>query len=277
MDLISIGIVAEDGREYFAISNEYDYDEKFDEITFIFTKLYSEQSSEIKAITDKTNFHKKVGKDNKQIAEEVKAFCEVQGKEWKSSKIYGYACDHQWVSFISLFGGEEKLPKGMQRYSNNLQVAEEELINKEKSLFWNHCPVWIIQPNALAFAKWNFEYYKFIEKMQAPPKYIPAVTIFDNDVYQANYTENVFVNVSCRIGKALLAVGDEIEFECDDKIADNYTNKAKVVSKNSEGFIIQPADSTKLIGISSDKGFSSGGKFVSPKGIRDFGGTKPLP
>lgn len=103
IDLISIGIVCEDGREYYAISKDFNlkeawnrYDLKKFEDTSHHTKVYWIRENVLKPIfeelSEKEKFEswawggnfsykelkrllKKYGKTNKQIAKEVKNFC----------------------------------------------------------------------------------------------------------------------------------------------------------------------------------------------------------
>lgn len=112
IDLISIGIVAEDGREYYAISkdfnlkeawNRFDLEEQSGDMRNVFPegrKIYWLRENVLKPIYHKwyskdVNYHEldhftyynfkklltKYGKTNKQIAEEVKKFCIQYTKE----------------------------------------------------------------------------------------------------------------------------------------------------------------------------------------------------
>src|SRR5258705_13911766 len=78
IDLISIGIVAEDGREYYAVSNEFRYKDAGDWVK----KNVIEKLECVQVLPDPIQSHtfygmeavKRVGKSNKQIAGEIIEF-----------------------------------------------------------------------------------------------------------------------------------------------------------------------------------------------------------
>lgn len=87
IDLISIGIVAEDGREYYAINSEYDYFKADDwviqnvirpiyaqEVTDAVRSKYEFCTFEQTEFLHVSNFHRYVGKPVKQIAKEIIEF-----------------------------------------------------------------------------------------------------------------------------------------------------------------------------------------------------------
>jgi len=155
IDLISIGIVAEDGREYYAISKDFNLKEawnrfQIEEETFgdgfghthitEQTKVYWLRDNVLKSIfrewyavhnnIDPTVFdHKftykefkrllnKYGKTNKQIAQEILAFVD---KGTTDVSFYGYYADYDWVVFCWLFGNMIDLPKGFPMYCIDLK------------------------------------------------------------------------------------------------------------------------------------------------------------
>lgn len=150
IDLISIGIVCEDGREYYAVSNEFnpkDADNWVREnvIDKIEAQLFQQQP-----VFAKSHFNfslkqllKQYGKSNKQIAEEVKDFCKsgvigidvnAQNNIWAGGQLvtrsnpefYGYYADYDWVLFCSLFGRMIDLPKGFPMYCKDLKQMFDE-------------------------------------------------------------------------------------------------------------------------------------------------------
>jgi hypothetical protein len=76
IDLISIAIVAEDGRHYYAISNEYSYEDASEWVREkVILPLYLETvHGDARNRLDVTNFHKEFGRPNSQIASEITAF-----------------------------------------------------------------------------------------------------------------------------------------------------------------------------------------------------------
>jgi len=167
IDLISIGIVAEDGREYYAISNEYDYhnaDEWVRENVII--PMYIDTvHGDNRNIFDAGNFHYAYGKSNKQIAKEILEFtgCWRDSIFWRAGndtpEFYGYYADYDWVLFCSLFGRMIDLPKGFPMYCRDLkQMADDSRIDKKHP----HYPKQLKEHNALCDAKWNHSLYKFL-------------------------------------------------------------------------------------------------------------------
>lgn len=192
IDLISIGIVAEDGREYYAISNEFnpnDADEWVKENVISKLESYFGHRG-MKAV-------KMCGKSNIQIAKEIKEFifkgCEVHtAEEWGKQQpieFYSYFGDYDWVLFCSLFGRMIDLPKGFPMYCRDLKQMLDEVLEKrimthlpacgeqkeinsnsnislENKLYWaKSLPAFPIQSNehdALSDARWNKQLYNFI-------------------------------------------------------------------------------------------------------------------
>lgn len=156
IDLISIGIVCEDGREYYAISNEFNSNDadawvRENVIDKIEAELFRQQPPFAKS---HFNFSLKellrqYGKSNKQIAEDICLFCypdarnnfiNAKGEFLARSKQYGwngeqpefyaYYADYDWVLFCSLFGRMIDLPKGFPMYCKDLkQIFDEKAFN----------------------------------------------------------------------------------------------------------------------------------------------------
>jgi len=157
IDLISIGVVSEDGREYYAISNEFNPKDaniwvRENVIDKIEVALFQQQPPFAKS---HFNFSlkellKQYGKSNKQIAREIQDFIykpykvkwvketvsEICGfkdflKRKEPIEFYGYYSDYDWVLFCSLFGRMTDLPKGFPMYCRDLKQMLDE---KETSL-----------------------------------------------------------------------------------------------------------------------------------------------
>ena len=229
IDLISIGIVCENGREYYAISKDFNLKEAWNRfqrkeqtmfekqnafkgkkeywirdnvLKSIYTELEKKEIDNYKGFTDpiydlELSFNysclkrliKKYGKSNKQIAEDIKDFVfKGQGQKIRfdnSIQFYGYYSDYDWVVFCWLFGKMINLPKGFPMYCIDLkQILDERAkrwlgnmpqqscvfcddfeskLNSIKSC--KDYPKQTNEHNALADAKWNFELYKFLNKL----------------------------------------------------------------------------------------------------------------
>lgn len=200
IDLISIGIVAEDGREYYAISNEFnakDADGWVVEnvIDKIQSDLYQKQPPYRKTFFHEAlnlkNLLKWEGKPNKQIIKEIidficppnvvneyagvgslqsgmEAFLQANPPEF-----YGYYSAYDWVLFCSLFGKMIDLPKGFPMYCKDLKhILEEEnkfyngLYRTESNLKdHKNFPKQTNEHNALEDARWNKQLFDFLQTL----------------------------------------------------------------------------------------------------------------
>lgn len=186
IQLISIGIVAEDGREYYAISSEFN---PADANPWV-----------------KENVIKKlevlwVRYSNKQIAQDIVRFinsepvktCKSAGatflseeskkniqKGYLEPEFYAYYADYDWVVFCSLFGTMMDLPKGFPMYCRDLK----QMLDEKVTVFCKHeiadtsfdqaltrlkthakYPTQFNEHNALDDAKWNYQLYKFLKSL----------------------------------------------------------------------------------------------------------------
>jgi len=154
IDLISIGIYCEDGREYYAVSNEFnpkDADDwvKKNVLDKIELEFYQKESTYAKTYHHESlvlkNFLKWKGKSNEQIAEEICMFCYPKqaqhfkndqkeflgrasqyGRNGEQPEFYAYYADYDWVLFCSLFGRMIDLPKGFPMYCRDLKQLLDE-------------------------------------------------------------------------------------------------------------------------------------------------------
>lgn len=194
IDLISIGLVAEDNRTYYAISKDFNLKEAWNRwedidsdgseanlefkigdkrryrkywirdnvLRPIFNELLTKEKTKYK---DFNRHHleyliDKHGKTNKQIAEDIKKFVNVdfhtfcnfngeaalnilEGKthvaeeiynsfNYTNPKFYAYYADYDWVVFCWLFGKMINLPKGFPMYCIDLKQI---LDDKAKTMF----------------------------------------------------------------------------------------------------------------------------------------------
>ncbi len=208
IDLVSIGIVTEDNQKYYAISKDFNLKEAWNRYDIVHKRLDDGGSTYRQKVYwirenillpiylenihgDERNVFPfsyssmryilwKVGKSNKQIAEEVKKFV------WKTSKIndpygignweeikylfpvefYAYFGAYDWVGFCWIFGKMIELPKGFPMYINDLkQIMDENGLTAE----WKkiNCPDPVGQHNASVDANWN---KMLFEKIQSTIK-----------------------------------------------------------------------------------------------------------
>lgn len=189
IDLISIGIVAEDGREYYAINKDCDLkaiwanewlrknvlpsihaDLLAKEGTYGKTYHWNLMEFSYKGMKNLLRWH---GKSIAQIAKEVEDFVwhNLPDREGRHNQFFGYYADYDWVAFCWMFGRMIDLPKSFPMYCRDLkQMMDEKELSKE----WKkeNCPDPEGEHNALIDAKWNFQLYKQICAVAVPPKEI---------------------------------------------------------------------------------------------------------
>jgi len=166
VDLISIGIKCEDGREFYEISSEYSYDDASDWVKKnVIEPMYKELSSAEQRRWDISEFHKYIGKTHKEIAKLLKDFVllpSMESSKKNNIEFYAYYGDYDWVALCSLFGTMMDLPKQFPKFCFDLkQTLEEKKLNKD----WKkqHCPDPVGIHNALVDAKWNYTLFKKLE------------------------------------------------------------------------------------------------------------------
>lgn len=134
IDLISIGIVCEDGRKYYAISNQFDEAKANDWV--LENVIYKLESLPRKSLT--------------QIKKELLEFITGENIEF-----WGYYSDYDWVVFCWIFGTMMELPNGYPMYCRDLkQLLDESGKDKIAEPVGEH--------NALADAEWNLKLYKHL-------------------------------------------------------------------------------------------------------------------
>jgi hypothetical protein len=166
IDLISIGIVAEDGREYYAMSNEFDPKDAdgwvTENVLVPIYKVLSRMENGLRnqfgvtwlgdySVKNMKYILKCFGKSNQQIAEEIVKFINSEPvkvihssnsvslrqessenirKGYLKPEFYGYYADYDWALFCSLFGRMIDLPKGFPMYCIDLKQTLDELAEK---------------------------------------------------------------------------------------------------------------------------------------------------
>ena len=134
IDLVSIGIVCNDGRKYYAISNQFDEAKANDWV--LENVIYKLESLPRKSLA--------------QIKTELLEFITGENIEF-----WGYYSDYDWVAFCWIFGTMMELPSGYPMYCRDLkQLLDESGKDKIAEPVGEH--------NALADAEWNLKLYKHL-------------------------------------------------------------------------------------------------------------------
>lgn len=152
IDLLSIGLVAEDGRELYAVSNEADHSHAnefvrdaviphlFDDVRIPDQKRYAFLNAPRWIIRDRVlNFIK-------------------PDPDQPKPEIWGYYADYDWVVFCQLFGTMMDLPKGMPMYCRDIKQAADEMggikLPPKDNRFSDH--------HALVDARWTQRAHNFL-------------------------------------------------------------------------------------------------------------------
>jgi inhibitor of KinA sporulation pathway (predicted exonuclease) len=191
IDLISIGIVCEDGRTYYAISNQFEPDDADSWVKENVLYPIMRQNGYDKPLSNLhgclsynkravKSIQKAIGKHPAVIAMEIQDFCRqsrdyshegitVTYSETKYPEFYAYYADYDWVVFCSLFGRMIDLPEGFPMYCIDLKQSFDETmqrlgLNGKNVKTRSDYPKQENEHNALDDAKWNYNLFKFLEK-----------------------------------------------------------------------------------------------------------------
>lgn len=137
IDLISVGIVSEDRREYYAESSECDFSKANDWVMKNVYPNLSNTSTSLRVIRD-----------------EVREFV---GKE---PELWGYYADYDWVVLCQLYGTMMDLPKGWPMYCRDIKQLCDDLGNPQLPEQGKS------EHNALADARWNKLAWEFLKTKQ---------------------------------------------------------------------------------------------------------------
>ena len=137
IQLISIGVVAEDGREFYAISQQFNPD--------MANKWV--QENVLEKLESPEDFTRK---PLHLIARELQEFVGDDPEFW------GYYADYDWVVVAQMFGRMIDLPKGWPMYCRDIKQFAMELGNPKLPASGK------AEHNALADARWNKIAYAFL-------------------------------------------------------------------------------------------------------------------
>lgn len=156
IDLISIGIVAEDGREFYCINLDCDYSLASDWVKDNVIIHLPERNRQNIASDSEDLFGKYAS--HKRIGLEVLEFClpEKHGKP----EFWAYYADYDWVVFCQLFGTMMDLPKGFPMYCRDVKqecdrIGNPKLPSQGKG-----------EHNAIADARWTRDAWRFLQDFQ---------------------------------------------------------------------------------------------------------------
>ena len=158
IDLISIGIVAEDGREYYAESLDVDLSRADDWVqTNVIPHLWSRRFDK--------RFATRWGRDASKgglltrttIAADLIAFCDAQ--LYGEPEFWAYYADYDWVALCQLFGRLIDRPRGWPKWCRDIKqwasmLGDLPLPKQENT-----------EHHALADARWNRQAWESLKRV----------------------------------------------------------------------------------------------------------------
>jgi hypothetical protein len=139
IDLISIGIVTEDGRELYAVSQEAQLHRVSDWVR-------------ANVLPHLPRYGDPAWMSRADIANAVRAFVIPEPKP----ELWAYYADYDWVVLCQLFGTMLGLPKGWPMFCRDLKQLSVDVGSPK------HPPDPKDEHNALADARWNRDLYAFL-------------------------------------------------------------------------------------------------------------------
>ena len=173
IDLISIGIVCEDGREYYAISNEFNPYIASDWVKDNVLPQLPPRNVNLSdpSVSPRIKIQSLNWKTRQKIREDLMLFfaggqispTKDQILDWnnaiKNIEFWTYYGSYDWVVFCQLFGTMMDLPKDFPMYAMDLkqwckQLGDPKLPAQEEGLH-----------NALEDARWNQKAWEFLHEL----------------------------------------------------------------------------------------------------------------
>lgn len=194
IDLISIGLINENSKEYYAVCKEFNLREAWERTQLnvrtgkkeywlrdnvlqkIYEELYKiEPGFLIYSYSSLKYLINKYGKTKEEIKNEILQFI----GEDTVPKFHGYFSDYDWVCFCWIFGKMIDLPNNFSYYCTDLkQMLDEkviryynctnkDLLNEKLYQIKNsiNYPKNLDNHNALSDARWNLQLFQFIQNL----------------------------------------------------------------------------------------------------------------
>jgi hypothetical protein len=153
IDLISIGLVAEDGREFYACSREARLD------------LASAWVRE-NVLPSLPPYSSDLWRSRDSIANAVRNFVlhpPAYGPDPIKPVFWAYYADYDWVALCQLYGTMMQLPEGFPKFCMDLKQLSVEVGSPK------HPPDPVGEHNALIDARWNRDLHKFLLEYRHNP------------------------------------------------------------------------------------------------------------
>jgi 3' exoribonuclease, RNase T-like len=182
IDLISIGIVCEDGREYYAINYDCDRSKANNWVQKNVLKFLPPEPLSLfygnKKAFEESEAYKQGWRNKPLIVLEILEFVRWSKKkphfaEGEKPEFWGYYASYDWVAFCQLWGKMINLPKGFPMYINDIKQLCKYLGDPELPKQGEE------EHHALSDAKWNKKAWEFLDtkKVILPAKVRPPLIL----------------------------------------------------------------------------------------------------
>ncbi len=166
IDLISIGMVCEDGREYYAQSVEFDAEKASPWVQeHVLRDLprcpcCGHKCNHEDQPTGKCRSQACMWRTRERIKQEVKAFIDIDKYTYGKPELWGYYSAYDHVAFAQLFGTMMDLPPGYPMYTRDIkqwcdQLGNPPLPEQKKG-----------EHHALLDARWNKLAWEFLAHLE---------------------------------------------------------------------------------------------------------------
>lgn len=165
IDLISIGMVAEDGRDYYAQNEQCHFPRASVWVRAnVYPSLGEFDQKRLRPIISAyaAPSRRHIWQSRQQMANDLRAFCEPE-KHGKP-EFWGYYSAYDHVALCQLFGTMMDLPKGWPMYTRDVKQWCNELGNPRLPEQGKG------EHNALADARWNREAWLFLNELAVERK-----------------------------------------------------------------------------------------------------------
>lgn len=160
IDLISIGVVCEDGRSYYAVSTEFKRKNASQWVKDNVLVHLPERNINLSdpSISPRIKGESLAWKSRAFIRKDLLKF--IVAPESEKIELWGYYADYDHVALCQLFGTMMELPKGWPMYTRDIKqlcvdLGDPKLPEQGKG-----------EHHALADARWNKQAYEFLMTIQ---------------------------------------------------------------------------------------------------------------
>ncbi len=190
LELISIGLVTLDGKEFYAESDHFDWN----------------WVPHDHWLQDNVRPHLLGGYAEMSPAQMVNGVLDLCGPK---PDLYGWYCDYDWVVLCSLFGRMVDLPDHFPRFcrdlkqtTKDLHIAKSELPGQDDD-----------QHHALNDAKWNAQVYAYIKQIEVRLRESGVLPFLPTD-----HAKFLAANVNSFLNSAPYCAPEQMQALVDDKL-----------------------------------------------------------